>query len=333
MNLASLKRLPFLRGQEAGLAAVIIVLSIAFSFFNPSFLTTENLRNVLVAVAVVGIMSIGQCFVIIAREIDLSVGSVMGLSGLCGASLMAMGVHPVLGVLLGVGVGALAGLINGLVVVYGKVNSFIVTLGMLSVARGLTQIISGGLPIMVDERVMFIGQGEFAGMPVQVLIFLGLVVLGQYLLTRSIVGQRILAVGDNAEAARLSGIPLDATRVAVFVACGALAGIAGMVYTAQVSVAEAQAGTGLELDVIAAVVIGGASLSGGRGSIMGAMLGAYLLGALRNAFILLELSPFLQQMSVGLVIVLAAVFDQVRQGSFRRVGVAKAIGGLLQRGR
>jgi ribose/xylose/arabinose/galactoside ABC-type transport system permease subunit len=128
----------------------------------------------------------------------------------------------------------------------------------------------------------------------------------------------VLAVGDNAEAARLSGIPLRSTRVLVFVIAGACAGAAGIVYTSQVAVAEAQAGTGLELDVIAAGVIGGASLSGGRGSIVGAMFGAYLLGALRNAFILLELSPFLQQMSVGLVIVLAAVFDQARQGAFRR---------------
>jgi ribose/xylose/arabinose/galactoside ABC-type transport system permease subunit len=285
---------------------------------------------VLVAVAVVGIMSIGQTFVIIAREIDLSVGSVMGLSGLCGAYAMSQGLNPVLGICLAIAVGATAGLVNGLIVVYGRVNSFIATLGMLSVARGLTQVISGGLPIMVDPSVMFIGQGELFDVPVQVLIFIGLVIVGQIVLKRSVLGQRIIAVGDNDEAARLSGIPLNATRVAVFVFSGVLAAVAGMVYTAQVSVAEAQAGTGLELDVIAAVVIGGASLSGGRGSILGAMLGAYLLGALRNAFILLELSPFLQQMSVGLVIVLAALFDQFRQGAFRHAGIAQILPSLLR---
>jgi len=241
----------------------------------------------------------------------------MGLSGLCGAYAMSAGLHPALGILVALAVGSTAGLISGLFVVYGKVNSFIVTLGMLSVARGLTYVLSGGLPILIDPRVMFIGQGEVLGIPVQVLIFFGLVIVGQLVLKRSVLGQRVVAVGDNDEAARLSGIPLNSTRLAVFVFSGLAAAVAGVVYTAQVSVAEAQAGTGLELDVIAAVVIGGASLSGGRGSIIGAMLGAYLLGALRNAFILLELSPFLQQMSVGLVIVLAALFDQFRQGSFQ----------------
>lgn len=330
MGFARLRRLPFLKGQEAGLVGVIVVLSVAFSFVNPNFLTTDNLRNVLVAVAVVGIMSIGQCFVIIAREIDLSVGSVMGLSGLCGAWLMAAGLNPWVAVALAIGVGAAAGFVNGLIVVLFRVNSFIATLGMLSVARGLTQVISGGLPIMVDPEVMFLGQGSFLDIPVQVLIFLGLVIVGQFILKRSVIGQRIVAVGDNDEAARLSGIPIASTRIAVFVVSGALAAIAGIVYTAQVSVAEAQAGTGLELDVIAAVVIGGASLSGGRGSILGAMLGAYLLGALRNAFILLELSPFLQQMSVGLVIVLAAIFDQVRQGSFRNAGIMQSFIGVFR---
>lgn len=307
----------FLKGQELGLIAVVVVMSILFSLANPNFMTPDNFRNILIAVAVVGIMSIGQCFVIISKEIDLSVGSVMGLSGLCGAYAMSAGLHPVLGIVVALVVGSLAGLVNGFFVVFGRVSSFIVTLGMLSVARGLTYVLSGGLPILVDPRVMFIGQGEFLNVPVQVLILFGLVIVGQFVLKRSVLGQRVVAVGDNDEAARLSGIPLDSTRLAVFVFSGLAAGIAGVVYTAQVSVAEAQAGTGLELDVIAAVVIGGASLSGGRGSIIGAMLGAYLLGALRNAFILLALSPFLQQMSVGLVIVLAALFDQFRQGAFQ----------------
>jgi ribose/xylose/arabinose/galactoside ABC-type transport system permease subunit len=333
MGLGRLSKLPLLKGQELGLIGVIIALSVGFSFVNPHFLTADNFRNVLIAVAVVGIMSIGQAYVIIAKEIDLSVGSMMGLSGLCGAYAMASGLTPVLGIVVALVVGSAAGLANGLIVVYGRVNSFIVTLGMLSVARGLTYLISGGLPILIDPSVMFLGQGEVFGVPVQVLIFFGLVAIGQLILTRSVLGQRVFAVGDNAEAARLSGIPLEPTRVIVFVFSGLAAAIAGLVYTAQVSVAEAQAGTGLELDVIAAVVIGGASLSGGRGSIVGAMLGAYLLGALRNAFILLELSPFLQQMSVGLVIVAAAMFDQARQGSFQNTRLAFLLKGAFSRGK
>lgn len=209
----SLGRLSALKGQELGLIAVIVVLSIGFSLFNPNFLTADNFRNVLVAVAVVGIMAIGQCFVVIAKEIDLSVGSVMGLSGLCGAYAMSAGLNPVIGILLALAVGMLAGLVNGLIVVYGRVGSFIVTLGMLSVARGLTFVISGGLPILINPSVVFLGQGQVIGIPVQVFIFFGLVAVGQFVLTRSVLGQRVVAVGDNDEAARLSGIPLGSTRL------------------------------------------------------------------------------------------------------------------------
>ena len=240
MRLGKLAGVSALKGQELGLVAVIIVLAVGFSFFNPDFLSADNFRNVLVAVAVVGIMAIGQCFVIIAKEIDLSVGSVMGLSGLCGAYAMAAGLNPVLGVIVALAVGMLAGLVNGLIVVYGRVNSFIVTLGMLSVARGLTYVISGGLPILISPSVMFLGQGQVFGVPVQVLIFFGLVVAGQIILKRSVLGQRVVAVGDNDEAARLSGIPLGSTRLTVFVFSGLAAAIAGLVYTAQVSVAEAR---------------------------------------------------------------------------------------------
>lgn len=319
MNASVWRRASFLRQQEAGLALILVVLALGFGLVNSRFLTGENLTNVVQAVAVIGIMAIGQSFILIAREIDLSVGSVLGLSGVGSAWLMAHGADPALGVLAGLAIGAFAGLVNGIVVTVFKVNSFIVTLGMLSIARGFTEVITGGLPISMPDAISFIGQGEIVGgIPVSVVIFVVLVIIGQVVLSRSVLGQRIQAVGDNAEAARLSGIPLPRTRVLVFVLSGLLAGAAGIVYTTQVGVAEAQAGTGLELDVIAAAVIGGASLSGGRGSIVGALLGACLLGALRNAFILLHLSPFWQEMSVGLVIVLAAVFDQWRQGAFSR---------------
>lgn len=165
------------------------------------------------------------------------------------------------------------------------------------------------------------------GIPVSVIIFLVLVILGQLLLTRTVFGLRVTAVGDNDAAARTSGIPVGRTRILTFVLIGTLAGVAGIVFSTQVGVAEAQAGLGYELDVIAAAVIGGASLSGGRGSIIGAFLGACLLGVLRNAFILLALSPFLQQLSIGLVIVLAALFDQWRQGNLRHF----SLGNLRQR--
>ncbi|WP_405097067.1 ABC transporter permease [Micromonospora sp. NBC_01412] len=308
--------LSLVKRQETGLLGVIIVLALIVSVANENFLRKDNLYNVLQTVVVVGIIAVGQTFVLIAKEIDLSVGSVLALSAVTAGSVYGSGANPWVAAAVGIGVGALCGLAIGSVVVLGRVSSFIVTLGMLSIARGLTQLITGGLPQAMPSELSFIGQGRvFGGIPVSVIIFLVLVLLGQLLLTRTVFGLRVTAIGDNDAAARTGGIPVAWTRVLTFVLIGTLAGIAGIVFSTQVGVAEAQAGMGYELDVIAAAVIGGASLSGGRGSIIGAFLGACLLGVLRNAFILLALSPFLQQLSIGLVIVLAAVFDQWRQGN------------------
>lgn len=308
--------LPVLKRQETGLLGVILVLGFAVSLANDSFLQRQNIYNLLQTTVVVGIIAVGQTYVLISKEIDLSVGSVLALSAVSAGSAYSSGVNPWVAMFIGIGVGSLSGFIVGAIVVFGRVSSFIVTLGMLSVARGLTQLITDGLPQSMPSELSFIGQGRvLGGVPVSVLIFIGLVVLGQLMLTRSIFGLRVTAIGDNADAARTGGIPVARTRILTFVLIGTLAGLAGIVFSTQVGVAEAQAGMGYELDVIAAAVIGGASLSGGRGSIVGAFLGACLLGLLRNAFILLALSPFLQQLTIGLVIVLAAIFDQWRQGN------------------
>lgn len=312
--------LPLLKRQETGLLGVILALGLVVSLANDSFLQKQNLYNLLQTTVVVGIIAIGQTYVLIAKEIDLSVGSVLALSAVSAGAIYGAGVNPWIAMIAGIGVGALSGFAIGTVVVVGRVSSFIVTLGMLSIARGLTQLITDGLPQTMPTELSFIGQGRvLGGVPVSVLIFIVLVILGQLLLTRSIFGLRVTAIGDNADAARTGGIPVARTRILAFVLIGTLAGFAGIVFSTQVGVAEAQAGMGYELDVIAAAVIGGASLSGGRGSIIGAFLGACLLGLLRNAFILLALSPFLQQLTIGLVIVLAAVFDQWRQGNLRHL--------------
>ncbi|GAA1532627.1 ribose ABC transporter permease [Dactylosporangium maewongense] len=309
--------------QETGLLGVIILLGFVVSLLNSNFLRTDNLYNVLQTVVVVGVIAVGQTFVLIAKEIDLSVGSVLALSAVTAGSVYGSGANPWIAMLAGIAVGGVCGLLVGTVVVIGRVSSFIVTLGMLSIARGLTQLVTGGLPQSMPSELSFIGQGRvFGGVPVSVIIFIVLVLLGQLLLTRTVFGLRVTAIGDNDAAARTGGIPVGRTRILTFVLIGLLAGLAGIIFSTQVGVAEAQAGTGYELDVIAAAVIGGASLSGGRGSIIGAFLGACLLGVLRNAFILLALSPFLQQLSIGLVIVLAALFDQGRQGNLRHLSPA-----------
>lgn len=314
--------LPVLKRQETGLLGVIVVLGLLVTLANDNFFTKNNIYNLLQTTVVVGIIAVGQTYVLISKEIDLSVGSVLALAAVTAGTVYGSGVNPWIAMLCGIGAGALSGLIVGTVVVLGRVSSFIVTLGMLSIARGLTQLITGGLPQTMPPELSFIGQGRLpGGIPVSVMIFVILVIFGQMVLTRTIFGLRVTAIGDNADAARTGGIPVGRTRVLTFILIGTLAGVAGIVFSTQVGVAEAQAGMGYELDVIAAAVIGGASLSGGRGSIVGAFLGACLLGLLRNAFILLALSPFLQQLSIGLVIVLAAIFDQWRQGNLRHLRI------------
>lgn len=302
--------------QEIGLLLLIVVLALIVNSVNDRFLSPANIASLLQTVTVVGIIAVGMTFVLIAKEIDLSVGSVLALSAVSAGYLYSTGVPPWIAMIMGILTGGLCGLFVGVIVVFGKVSSFIVTLGMLSVARGLTQLVTGGLPQQMPEELKFIGQGRiFDLIPVSVVIFIVLVILGQLVLTRTVFGLRTTAIGDNDTAARLGGIPVNSTRIAVFVLIGLLAGVAGIVYSTQVGVAEAQAAQGYELDVIAAAVIGGASLSGGRGSILGAFLGACLLGMLRNSFILLSLPALLQQLSIGAVIILAALFDQARQGN------------------
>jgi ribose/xylose/arabinose/galactoside ABC-type transport system permease subunit len=310
-----------LRHQEAGLLAVLITLAAIINIINPNFLSPSNVANLLQTVAVIGIIAIGQTFVLVTREIDLSVGSVLALSAVSAGYLFNLGLNPWVAALLGVAVGGACGLVTGMIVVFGKVSSFIVTLGMLSVARGLTQLITGGLPQQMPDELSIIGQGRIADLiPVSVIIFIALVIVGQIVLSGTVFGLRVTAIGDNPTAAKLGGMPVPRTRIAVFVIIGLLSGVAGIIYATRVGVAEAQAAQGYELTVIAAAVIGGASLSGGRGTVIGAFLGACLLGLLRNSFVLLALSPFWQQVSIGAVIILAALFDQVRQGNLGSPG-------------
>jgi ribose/xylose/arabinose/galactoside ABC-type transport system permease subunit len=185
---------------------------------------------------------------------------------------------------------------------------------MLSIVRGLSLYLSDGLPQRGLSDLAWLGRGQVGPFPAQVIVLFVVVVIGQFVLRRTVFGEAVQAVGDNSAAARLSGIGVAQVKTICFVALGALCAVAGLIRLGQLGVAEPNAGIGLELDVIAAVVIGGASLSGGRGSVLGALLGAVLLGVLRNAFVLLQFSNFLQVISIGVVIVIAAIFDRLRAG-------------------
>lgn len=300
-----------LRVPEAGIGAALVVLCVVVALLNSQFATTTNIFNLLEAVSVTGILAVGMTFVIIAGELDLSVGSGVALSGLA-AFMFSHVVGWPLAVLGGIVVAVLVGLASSLLVTKVGINSFIVTLGMLSVARGIALYVSDGIPQPGLSYLRVLGQSKIGPLPVQVLVLVLVVMLGQLLLSGTNFGNQVKAVGDNPEAARLAGLPVHKVKIACFCLLGVLVAVAAVLRSEQLGTAEPDAAVGLELDVIAATIIGGASLNGGRGSIVGAFLGAALLGVMRNAFVLLQLSNFLQTISTGVVIILAVLFDRLR---------------------
>ena len=299
------------------LLAVCVVLAIA----SPVFATSSNLLNVALATSVTALLAAGQTFVIILAEIDLSVGAVLGFSAVVTA--MTLRHHStVTGIVVGLVVGATAGLVNGLLVTKTRMPSFIATLATMSVLGGLTLQLTQGNPVAVtDYSFQNIGQARAAGIPVPVWIMVVVFVIFGVLLSRTRYGRYVYATGDNAEAARLSGISVDRVKVLAFVISGVLAALAGFIVSARLSTAEPTAGTGLELEAIAAVIIGGTSLAGGRGDLVGTIVGALILGVIDNGMNLLDVSPFLQSVVKGLVILFAVLLDRnadVIRGWFRR---------------
>lgn len=295
-------------GALVGLIALCIALFIA----TPYFLTVTNLLNVGIQAATVAILAFGMTFVIVTAGIDLSVGSVAALGAMVSAYMFSTaGLPGWLTLLIGLGVGALAGAICGMATAWGKIPSFIATLAMMSIARGLTLVISQGSPIETAPSVNFFG-GDIAGFPVPIIMMVIAGLLCWFILERTVLGRSMYAIGGNLEAARLSGLPVKRIQIAVFALSGFFAAWAGMVMAGRLESAQPQAGTGYELDAIAAVVIGGASLSGGQGKATGTLVGAILLAVIRNGLNLLNVSSFWQQIVIGLVIALAVGFDVFR---------------------
>jgi len=289
---------------------MLIFIGIVLSFASPVFATSGNLLNVALATSVTALLAIGQTFVIILAEIDLSVGSVLSFSAAVTA-LTLQNHGTLVGVVVGLVVGAAAGLVNGLLVTKTKMPSFIVTLAMMSILAGLSLQVTQGNPVSVtDYSFQDIGQARAAGIPVPVWIMAAAAVVFGVLLARSRYGRYVYATGDNQEAARLSGIATDRVKILAFVISGALAALAGFIITARLSTAEPTAGTGLELEAIAAVIIGGTSLAGGRGDMIGTVVGAFILGVIDDGMNLLNVSPFLQSVVKGLVILIAVLLDR-----------------------
>ncbi|PAZ15348.1 transporter [Streptomyces sp. SA15] len=299
---------------DNGALTALIVLVVAMSALSGDFLTTDNLLNVGVQAAVTAILAFGVTFVIVSAGIDLSVGSVAALSATVLAwSATSHGVPVVIAVVLAVATGIAAGLVNGFLIAYGKLPPFIATLAMLSVARGLSLVISEGSPIAFPDSVSHLGDTLGGWLPVPVLVMIVMGLIAAFVLGRTYIGRSMYAIGGNEEAARLSGLRVKKQKLAIYALSGVFAAAAGIVLASRLSSAQPQAADGYELDAIAAVVIGGASLAGGTGKASGTLIGALILAVLRNGLNLLSVSAFWQQVVIGVVIALAVLLDTLRR--------------------
>jgi ribose transport system permease protein len=307
--------------RESGVLVALIILGILMSFLSPYFLKTNNLFNVLRGMSTIGIMAIGMTMVIVSGGIDLSVGSLAAVSAMFAARLMTYNnLNHWLSVLAGLGMGLLLGAVNGIIITKVNVNPFITTLGMLSIGRGLTYLIATGLQGTVasnipmrNESVNFLGSGYIGVVPFPVIEMVVLVIIFSLFLNQVVLGRQIYAVGSNEQAARLSGVNVGRVRLFVYTITGGFCALAGIMNAGLLSTAATNLGVGAELDVIAAVVIGGASLMGGEGTILGAVIGAAIMAVIRNAFVLLKLPIYTQTVAIGVVIILAVAMDQLRK--------------------
>lgn len=300
----------------------LFVLCIIISILSDKFLTIANGWNVLRQISVNICISVGMTLVVLTAGIDLSVGSVLALCGAITAGLLKNGIElpsqnlfigfTLLGaIIIGLVFGGALGFFNGWVITRFKVPPFVATLAMLTMARGLTMLWTKGFPISnLGSNFDYIGTGWFIGVPVPVWISIFVIIIAMVLATKTPLGRYIYAIGGNENAARLSGIKIHKIKLIVYTLAGGLAALGGLMVTARLDSAQPNAGTGYELDAIAAVVIGGTSLSGGRGSILGTVLGAIIIGVLNNGLVLLNVSPFWQQVVKGMVILLAVIIDR-----------------------
>ena len=311
--LARLGRLLTQADRPYALYVAFAVLLVVFSLASPWFLSLDNFLNIGRQTALVSIIAIGMTFVIIARQIDLSVGSTLALSGMVAALAMAYVANNwLVGTIAGLGTGALVGLINGFLTTRLAIPSFLVTLGSLSAARGLALMLTNTKPVIIanDSYIAIFGESSFAGIPVPIAWTLAAAIVGIVLLHFSIYGRQIYAAGGNPTAALYSGIHIKRVTTLAFVLTGMLAGLAGLVLSARSHAARPDVVQGMELDVIASVILGGCSLFGGRGFILGTLLGSLIIGTLNNGLVLLGVSSSLQLVIKGAIIVAAVAFTR-----------------------
>ena len=298
-------------GRDAGGLIVLFVLFGALAVISDQFLTAGNLANLARQVAIFGIIAVGELMVILTAGIDLSVGSVLGLSGCVTADLLVHGTPIPVAILGGLLVGVIAGLINGSLVAYAKLPPFIVTLGMLGIARGVVLVLTNASTIQpLPADFGEIANGSLLGVPNLLWLFLAVVVAAAFVLRRTVFGRYVYAIGSNPESARLAGVPVNTALVAVYSISGLLSALAGVLFMSRLNAGIPTAGTGYELNAIAACVIGGASLFGAKGGAFGAAAGALIVATLNNGGNLLAINAFYLQIIIGVLILAAVLFDQ-----------------------
>ncbi|GBR41087.1 ribose ABC transporter permease [Neoasaia chiangmaiensis NBRC 101099] len=312
--------------REAGIGVALVLMIAFFAAMAPDFLSVQNLSNILTQVTINMMLATGMTFAILIGGIDLSVGAVMALCAVVAGTVLTMpslsnAAAIGLAIAAALGTGVVCGAINGFISAFWGVPSFIVTLGMLNIARGGALEVTNARTIYdFPDAFNAFGTATIAHVPVMFLMALGLLVLGWVVLTRTVFGRMIYAIGNNEEAVRLSGHRPFVIKVAAFTVTGLLVGVAAVTYMARLTIANPILGNGFELNAIAAVIIGGTSLSGGRGSLVGTMLGAIIIGVLANGLILLGVTDFIRQIVTGVVIIAAVVLDAYRMRLMRRAG-------------
>jgi len=301
--------------ERYGSAIVLVALALFFAAQNERFLSARNISNILTEVSIYGVIAVGMTFVILTRGVDLAVGSLVGFSGIVAAVASTSFATPdsaawLVALVVALATGAAVGLVHGKAVTWLAVPPFIVTLGGLTVWRGATLMVNDGAPVSgLDASFRWWGSGEVLGVPVPVIVFAAVALAGYVVLRHTRYGRHVYAVGGNPEAARLAGLDVKGILSSVYVLIGVLSGLAGFLLSARLGSAEAVAGSGYELRVIASVVIGGASLFGGLGGIGGTVIGALLIGVLTNGLVVMNVSAYLQQVVIGVIIVAAVAFD------------------------
>lgn len=312
-NKSSVKDLLIKYKSLIGLLILVIIVSV----LSPTFFTVSNLLNVFRQTSINAIIAAGMTFVILTGGIDLSVGSILAFSGAVAASMLASGSSVIVATIVAVVIGAVSGFANGIVISKGKLQPFIATLATMTILRGLTLVFTDGKPVSIgasNNAISFgkIGGGQIAGIPTPAIIMVLAFALCFYILTQTKMGRYVYALGGNEEATKLSGLDTDKIKTYVYTISGILAAIAGVIVTARLYSAQPTAGSGYELDAIAAVVLGGTSLSGGQGTIIGTVIGALIIGILNNALNILDVSSYYQMIVKGIVILIAVLLDRKR---------------------